>query len=99
MTLDWSPVARARNIDLGFEHETDAEVMGNRELLAELCGNLIDNAVRYAGDGSTNQGLPLEVFLFVNETSGESYEQIQSDIFDYVYGILPLFHLRVWQMR
>lgn len=44
-------------------------------------------------------GLPLEVFLFVNRTSWESYEQIQSDMFDYVYGILPLFHLRVWQMR
>jgi two-component system sensor histidine kinase TctE len=26
--------------------------MGNRELLAELCGNLVDNAIRYAGDGS-----------------------------------------------
>jgi len=48
---------------------------------------------------STNQGLPLEVFLFVNETSWESYEQIQSDMFDHVYGILPLFNLRVWQMR
>lgn len=52
VTLDWSPVARARNIDLGFEHEADIEVMGNRELLAELCGNLVDNAIRYAGDGS-----------------------------------------------
>ena len=48
---------------------------------------------------STNQGLPLEVFLFLNETSWESYEQIQSDMFDHVYGILPLFNLRVWQMR
>jgi len=48
---------------------------------------------------STNQGLPLEVFLFVNETNWESYEQIQSDMFDHVYGILPLFNLRVWQMR
>jgi len=48
---------------------------------------------------STNQGLPLEVFLFVDETNWESYEQIQSDMFDHVYGILPLFNLRVWQMR
>jgi miniconductance mechanosensitive channel len=48
---------------------------------------------------STNQGLPLEVFLFVNETDWELYEQIQSDMFDHVYGILPLFELRVWQMR
>jgi miniconductance mechanosensitive channel len=48
---------------------------------------------------STSQGLPLEVFLFLNETSWQSYEQIQSDMFDHVYGIMPLFELRVWQMR
>jgi miniconductance mechanosensitive channel len=48
---------------------------------------------------STEHGLPLEVFLFIDETSWELYEQIQSDMFDHVYGILPLFNLRVWQMR
>jgi two-component system sensor histidine kinase TctE len=52
VTLDWSPVARARNIDLGFEQEGSVEVVGQRDLLSELCGNLIDNAIRYAGDGS-----------------------------------------------
>lgn len=69
VTLDWSPVARARNIDLGFEHEGEIEVMGNRELLAELCSNLVDNAIRYAGDGSvitvrvapTDDGVLLQV--------------------------------------
>ena len=48
---------------------------------------------------STHQGLPLEIFLFINDTRWELYEQIQSDMFDHVYGILPLFELRVWQMR
>jgi miniconductance mechanosensitive channel len=48
---------------------------------------------------SSHQGLPLEVFLFINDTDWESYEQIQSDMFDHVYGILALFELRVWQMR
>jgi two-component system sensor histidine kinase TctE len=52
VTLDWSPVARARNIDLGFEQEEKVDVTGQRDLLGELCGNLIDNAIRYAGDGS-----------------------------------------------
>lgn len=52
VTLDWSPVARSRGIDLGFEEEARVDVRGQRELLAELCGNLIDNAIRYAGDGS-----------------------------------------------
>jgi two-component system sensor histidine kinase TctE len=51
VTLDWSPVARSRQIDLGFEHDGCVGVLGQRELLAELCGNLIDNAIRYGGDG------------------------------------------------
>lgn len=50
VTLDWSPVARSRRIDLGFEHDGGVTVIAQRELLAELCGNLIDNAIRYAGD-------------------------------------------------
>ncbi len=52
VTLDWSPVARARHIDLGFEHDGPVQVLAQRELLSELCGNLIDNAIRYAGDGA-----------------------------------------------
>ncbi|AOK61832.1 histidine kinase [Burkholderia ubonensis] len=50
VTLDWSPVARARDIDLGFEHEADVGVLGQPDLLGEMIGNLIDNAIRYAGD-------------------------------------------------
>lgn len=50
VTLDWSPVARARDIDLGFEHEADVDVLGQSDLLGEMIGNLIDNAIRYAGD-------------------------------------------------
>ncbi|BBA39201.1 two-component regulatory system sensor kinase [Burkholderia contaminans] len=50
VTLDWSPVARARDIDLGFEHEADIDVHGQSDLLGEMIGNLIDNAIRYAGD-------------------------------------------------
>ena len=52
VTLDWSQVARARGIDLGFEQEAQVEVHGQPELLKEVCSNLIDNAIRYAGDGS-----------------------------------------------
>ncbi|EIF34412.1 signal transduction histidine kinase [Burkholderia sp. Ch1-1] len=52
VTLDWSPVARARGIDLGFEQDARIDVMGQGDLLAELVGNLIDNAIRYSGDGA-----------------------------------------------
>jgi two-component system sensor histidine kinase TctE len=52
VALDWSPVARSRHIDLGFEQDGPVSIMAQRELLAELCGNLIDNAIRYAGDNA-----------------------------------------------
>ncbi|KGS02470.1 sensor histidine kinase [Burkholderia pseudomallei] len=52
VTLDWSGVARARGIDLGFEQRASVDVMGRADLLGELVGNLIDNAIRYAGDGA-----------------------------------------------
>jgi miniconductance mechanosensitive channel len=48
---------------------------------------------------STERGLPLEVFVFINDTDWESFEHIQSDLLDHVYGVLPQFGLRVWQKR
>lgn len=48
---------------------------------------------------SGQYGLPVEVFLFVDETRWDAYEALQTDMFDHVYGILPLFGLRVFQKR
>ncbi|MDR2239790.1 MAG: mechanosensitive ion channel family protein [Zoogloeaceae bacterium] len=42
-------------------------------------------------------GLPLEVYAFTNTTKWGEYEAIQSDIFDHLYAILPLFDLRAVQ--
>jgi two-component system sensor histidine kinase TctE len=42
-------VARAQGIDLGFENDGVATVLGEPSLLLELIGNLVDNAIRYAG--------------------------------------------------
>jgi len=39
--------ARGKRIDLGYEGEERGEVQGDRLLLAELCANLLDNAVKY----------------------------------------------------
>ncbi|MCY1226232.1 Adaptive-response sensory-kinase SasA [compost metagenome] len=52
VALDWAPVARGSEVDLGFEQEEPVEVAGQAELLQELTGNLIDNAIRYAGHGA-----------------------------------------------
>lgn len=36
----------------------------------------------------------LEIFIYVNETRWEPYEQLQSDMLDYAYGLVPKFGLR-----
>ncbi|MBB2916545.1 sensor histidine kinase [Cupriavidus alkaliphilus] len=52
VALEWAPVARAAGVDLGFEQDGAAQIAGQPELLQELTGNLIDNAIRYAGRGA-----------------------------------------------
>jgi len=42
-------------------------------------------------------GLPLEVYVFTNTTVWKEYENIQADIFDHIYAVLPTFGLRVHQ--
>ncbi|AQX20050.1 mechanosensitive ion channel family protein [Bartonella sp. WD16.2] len=45
----------------------------------------------------TPNGLPLEVYCFTNTTIWIEYEQIQADIFDHLYSILPSFDLKLFQ--
>ncbi|QDY42554.1 sensor histidine kinase [Candidatus Pantoea soli] len=47
------PAARHKQIDLGFEGDEAASVEGDALLLAELCANLLDNAIKYTPDGGT----------------------------------------------
>ena len=42
-------------------------------------------------------GIPLEVYAFANDTDWVAYEGIQSDIFDHIFAVLPEFGLRVYQ--
>jgi len=48
---EWVPVAIEKNIDLGFEADKQAMIVGNPFLLRELAKNLIDNALRYTPSG------------------------------------------------
>ena len=43
------------------------------------------------------QGLPLEIYVFSNNQTWVEYEDIQSDIFDHLFAVLPLFELRPFQ--
>lgn len=46
---------------------------------------------------SGESGLPIEVYCFTTTTDWAEYEKIQSDIFDHLLAILPVFGLRVFQ--
>ncbi|WP_386820542.1 mechanosensitive ion channel family protein [Luteolibacter algae] len=43
------------------------------------------------------QGLPLEIYVFTNDTAWVSYEDIQGDIFDHLLSVLPEFGLSPYQ--
>lgn len=45
----------------------------------------------------TAEGLPLEVYVFANDTAWANYEAIQADVFDHILAIVPEFGLRVYQ--
>lgn len=44
-----------------------------------------------------SQGIPLEVYCFVNTTVWTDYEGLQSDIFDHLFAVLPEFGLYAYQ--
>jgi miniconductance mechanosensitive channel len=45
----------------------------------------------------TENGLPIEIYVFSRDQAWARYEAIQADIFDHVLAIVPLFDLRVFQ--
>ena len=45
----------------------------------------------------TPEGLPLEIYCFTDTPVWPEYEAIQSEIFDYILAIIPMFGLRVYQ--
>jgi miniconductance mechanosensitive channel len=45
----------------------------------------------------TPEGLPLEIYVFANDTRWAFYEAIQADVFDHVLAMVPEFGLRVYQ--
>jgi miniconductance mechanosensitive channel len=45
----------------------------------------------------TPHGLPIELYVFSNDTRWVAYEGIQADIFDHIIALLPEFGLRLFQ--
>ena len=45
----------------------------------------------------TENGLPIEIYAFTNDTNWKRYESIQSDIFDHILAVATEFNLTVFQ--
>ena len=45
----------------------------------------------------TTQGMPIEIYIFTDEIRWAFYEDIQADIFDHIFSVLPAFGLQAFQ--
>ncbi len=78
VTADFVPSAAEADIDLGFEEVEPAMVEAEPLLLRELLGNLISNAIAYAGRGS-------EITVRVRKIEGRACLEVE----DNGIGITP----------
>ena len=46
---------------------------------------------------SSEQGLPIELYVFSKVKAWVPYEAIQADIFDHLHAVIPQFDLQVFQ--
>ena len=45
----------------------------------------------------TKEGLPIQIYVFSNDTDWIKYEEIQADIFDHLLAVAPKFGLKIFQ--
>lgn len=45
----------------------------------------------------SEHGIPMEIYAFTNDTNWVVYENVQSDIFDHIFAVVPEFGLRIFQ--
>ena len=45
----------------------------------------------------TENGLPVEIYVFTKDTRWANYEAIQADIFDHILAVIPEFGLKIYQ--
>lgn len=45
----------------------------------------------------TENGIPLEIYAFSSIIEWENFEKIQSDIFDHLMAVIPIFNLKIYQ--
>lgn len=48
---------------------------------------------------STEHGVPIQLYIFTNTVNWIEYEEIQSDIFDHLLSMVPVFNLKIYQRK
>lgn len=87
---EWTPRALAAGVDLGFEGLQNLPIAANKVLLCEALNNLIDNALRYAGSGST-------VTLRALHDAGQAILEVEDNGPGVAAGDLPHIFERFWR--
>lgn len=66
----YEPVAEEAGFEIRVEAAGDVRVRGHRELLSQALANLVDNAIKYAGQGGSSEtGTPIEIRLGTDRKS------------------------------
>src|SRR5450631_194586 len=84
----WADMAIARDIDLGYDGpESGVIVSGEHRLLAELLGNLVDNAIQYGGkDSKITVGITANPVTLIVDDDGPGIAQSERErVFEAFY--------------
>ncbi|WP_296530701.1 sensor histidine kinase [Rhodoferax sp.] len=87
---DWTPRALSAGVDLGYEGFDSLWVQGQAMLLREAVGNLLDNALMYAGKGSV-------VTLRVAQVNQQAVLEVEDDGPGLAAPELPHLFERFWR--
>lgn len=90
--IDASSITNGRRLtNLGtFRAYLTAYLKANQHIHQDMT-----HMVRHLSPGA--DGIPIEVYAFTNNTAWLAYENIQADIFDHIFAVLPEFGLRIYQ--
>jgi signal transduction histidine kinase len=88
----YEPLGEEKGITLKVEADTPAPAKGNRELVSQAVGNLIDNAIKYAKPScEPADGVPAEIVV----SAAESGDRVLITVADRGPGIPPEDRARV----
>ncbi len=86
--------------------EKDLDKTTNLEILRAYITGYLKNHPKITSEGltflvrhlqPTDKGLPIEIYIFTNDTVWANYEIIQAEVFEHVLASVPLFGLSVYQ--